>query len=98
MIIENLKLCGCGDPEKTYTILKETLEIFDNNNWEEKCKKQKAWEEKYGDLAFLTLYFLNSFDLLEHGGSVGGSWLSQEGKTLVKYLNENGCDPDMWDF
>lgn len=34
------------------------------------------------------LYLLDSVGVLEHGGSVGGAWLSEYGETLLEHLNK----------
>lgn len=45
-------------------------------------------EALMGRSYYYTLYCLTRDDLLEHGGSVGGSWLTDKGAMLLADLNE----------
>jgi hypothetical protein len=36
---------------------------------------------------YFVLYVLTHWDLLEHGGTVGGSWLTEKGKAVLAALN-----------
>ena len=36
----------------------------------------------------IVLNLLNNCEVLEHGSGIGGSWLTEYGKELLKYLNE----------
>jgi hypothetical protein len=46
---------------------------------------QKAAEK--GGVYFMH-YWLDKEDLTEHGGSVGGAWLSEKGEEILRYLRE----------
>lgn len=88
---EILKLCGCGIPENTdeaiYQLLKIRKDWLDHTiTYEEKKERYKSdmgldvnKDMHYGLVQFV-LYVLNEVDLLEHGSSVGGSWLTDLGE------------------
>lgn len=40
-------------------------------------------------LEYLMLYVLDAADLTEHGGSVGGSWLTPKGEELLAFLESH---------
>lgn len=86
-----LGLCGCGDPDGTYNFIREVLKCFDRrgakggDGWinAEKAVMQLIIENiEDATLAFIQL--LDACDsVLEHGGYVGGSWLTDEGAAIV---------------
>jgi hypothetical protein len=101
-IIKSLKFCGCGDPDAGYSGLRDFLAIFDAGDrseaaWKAKCDRVTEWFKKLGDpTAYLLLYFFTETDLIEHGGSVGGSWLTEKGQLALEFLRDCGTDPDEW--
>lgn len=40
-------------------------------------------QKRLDDAAHVLAHLLTNLDLLEHGGSVGGSWLTDDGKRIV---------------
>lgn len=99
--LKSLKFCNCGNPEEGYAALRDTLAAYDNDEavggWEGRCERTDKWWKERGDgYAHLLLYFIDTAGLLEHGGSVGGSWLSEEGKLVLAFLRQWGVDPDGW--
>lgn len=85
-----LGLCGCGSPEGAFNFCREALTIFDRRgdkggdkwiNAEDALSKLIA--SKSDDAAHVFAHLLTHLDLLEHGGSVGGSWLTDKGNDIV---------------
>lgn len=85
--------CGCGIPEENVLYILECLEAINRNAAYDEmpaiCGSNKAY--------YFMLYWLSKEGLTEHGGGVGGSWLSEKGKNLMdalkfakKYDEENG--------
>ena len=74
---EGLGMCGCGRPGDVWMMIRGILALtplYENGNW------QKAQELIGTDGAFyLVLYSMDNAGLLEHGGSVGGSWITPKG-------------------
>ena len=69
-----------------YTMFQNKLrEVFEFENKQEDNTHFSDTQE--GIIQFV-LYYLNEVDILEHGGSVGGSWLSEEGKNVLQILNK----------
>ena len=91
---EDLGLCGCGCPEETYEVIRKILNIQSSNaKWE---TKQKQFSElcnadmdnaNYSGLIQFVLYVLDNKGFLEHGSSIGGSWLTEKGKIYLDLLN-----------
>ena len=107
--IREMKFCCCGNPDEGFAALLESLKIRDSGDgseaaWKERAERIKTWAYKLGGnyeargsgYDFLLLYFMDAAGLLEHGGSVGGSWLSDKGKAVLAFLEHYGTDPDEW--
>jgi hypothetical protein len=88
-----LKLCGCGSPEEAYNFCREALMLFDRRGCHDTPPKrewinaEKALEDliksRPADAAHVLAHLFNHLDLLEHGGAVGGSWLTGDGDRIV---------------
>ncbi len=95
--IQSLDFCGCGNPCEGYDALLDTLSSYstgDRQKWAE--ARGGNWSGAGNGYDFLILYFLNAHDMMEHGGSVGGSWLTKKGKAVKLFLEEWGTDPGEW--
>ena len=89
---EKLKWCGCGTPEIAKKVIRDYLEIV-NNDSDKKCdelKKRFGVEYVYDNELLLCLaYALDAAKFTEHGSSVGGAWLADEGKMFLWLLKHN---------
>lgn len=70
--------CGCGNPEDAAHSLLRLLEM---HPMYERYEEFKLWQPDMG-VRYLLLYTLDSYDLTEHGGNVGGAWLTPKGEAL----------------
>lgn len=93
---EILQFCGCGQPTEALKYVKEYLEILKMRDTSAESNARDAqWTESYklldakpvGEVTFV-LYVLTMLDLIEHGSSVRGSWLTENGKELLEDLTE----------
>lgn len=97
-IHEKMDLCECGRPEDTYEVIRRYLHI--RKSWSE---KSLSYDEvvnsykvnlhiddnnsiHYGLLQFL-MYVLDSYGFTEHGGGIGGCWLTEDGERLLTVLD-----------
>lgn len=88
-----LKLCGCGTPEEAYNFCRDALACFDRRGchdtpptreWvDAESVLQQLIQTRPGEAAHVLAHLLTHLDLLEHGGSVGGSWLTDAGEEIV---------------
>ena len=83
-----LKLCGCGNPEEAYSFCYGILKLCDRRDrsakWIDAQGAVKELIRREPEIAAHTfLHLLTNLDLLEHGGSVGGSWLTTDGEKIV---------------
>lgn len=95
---EIIGMCGCGRPEDTNEVIRKVLNI--RYDWSKDKLKYEEVEQRYshdleidmenyihyGLLQFV-LYMLDSNKILEHGSSVGGSWLTELGEMYLTVLN-----------
>lgn len=90
----DLGLCGCGSPEDTNEVIRLILIAQNQETWEDKqkslnnvCNINVDENYNYNGLIQFVLYILDSHEFLEHGGSIGGAWLTEKGKIFLDLLN-----------
>lgn len=86
--IGTLGMCGCGTPEEAYNFLREVLRVCDRRDRTKEWVSAEAVVSKmiaaHPDLtAHILMHFLTDKEVIEHGGSVGGSWLTKTGEEIV---------------
>ncbi|MFJ9985306.1 hypothetical protein ACIQUD_14960 [Streptomyces globisporus] len=73
----DLGLCGCGNPEDAYDLVRDLLSLcpfYEARRWE------KAEELTGGGAAHhIVMSTLDTAELTEHGSSINGSWLTAKG-------------------
>lgn len=78
--LEILGGCGCGSGDEIEKIVFNVLELFATEF------NERAWSV-YDDLKYeIIAHWMEHKGLLEHGSSVGASWLSEEGKRIYKII------------
>ena len=80
------KLCGCGAfPEEIRKDMFTALVLLYHRTESKDSKPMNEWLKgphyKYREF-ILQVY--DSFEYIEHGGSIGGSWLNDKGKELIE--------------
>lgn len=84
---QGLRQCGCGYFEGRLELIRQALGDMPLYNLERDNR------DKYRtDLGEMFLCLLGGAELIEHGSSIGGSWLTEKGERLLKVLK----DPDYW--
>ena len=93
-IYEDLKLCGCGSPERTWEIIRLILIAQSQDGYENRinmlnniCNINIEDSNNYDGLIQFVLYVLDDHEFLEHGSSIGGAWLTEKGKLFLDLLN-----------
>lgn len=93
---EDLGLCGCGCPEKTIEVIRLVLSAQNEDEWDNKtltlnniCNLDVYSNKNYDGLIQFVLYILDNHGFLEHGGSIGGAWLTKKGELFLELLNMN---------
>ena len=85
-----LKWCGCGDPATACRTIKELLYAFsDFDNREARLMESFGVDSLCDDPLVLCLaYALDAAGFIEHGTSIGCSWLTDDGKYFLWAINE----------
>lgn len=88
-----LHLCGCGVPEDAYNLCRDILSCFDRRGCHDNPPKRewiqaedaiaKIVKERPDETAHVLAHLLTHLRLIEHGGTVGGSWLTEDGERIV---------------
>lgn len=73
-------LCGCGHSVDIGDDVINIIISLGNKKFQE-----KAWDDKYEELI---LHLLDSKGLTEHGSTVYGSWLTDEGKNILSIIKK----------
>lgn len=85
-----LNWCGCGSNIEAIKFLREILRCFKREDWSESNKKLDkllhVTDNECG-LYYSYLYMLDKTGYIEHGGSIGGSWLTQKGKDILEMID-----------
>lgn len=88
---EKLNWCGCGDPDIAKRVVRDYLEVINN-----KFDSDVTFEKKFGvdlvydnDLLLCLAYTIDAAGFTEHGSSISGAWLTDEGKMFLWLLQQN---------
>jgi len=93
-----LGFCGCGEPAKALTFLKEVLQAYAIEDFDRRWDAVRwilDFDVEDGSapgIAWTYLYWLSSIELIEHGSSLPGAWLTEEGENLLAALEHYGTD------
>lgn len=88
---EKLNWCGCGYPDEAKSVIRDYLEVvnkkFDNDaDFYDKFGVKYVYDDK---LLLCLAYTIDAAGFTEHGTSIGGAWLTDEGKMLLWLLQQN---------
>lgn len=87
----NDKLCGCGSGNQWDVMYRLLLRAETHD---------ASFYDPMGDIPANAVEFmahvLDSWRLTEHGGGIGYSWLTPEGKDMLEFLKTYGTDTDTW--
>lgn len=92
----DLALCVCGQSEAALGLIRDVLALcplYENARW----KKVEKVAGSAG-AAHMVLSQLTNANLIEHGGSIGGSWLTPHGEWLRDILVRYPTDDDIADL
>jgi hypothetical protein len=80
--------CGCGSPDAAADTLRILLALHPLHS------NREAFEALVPNngIQYLLLYTLDQFDLTEHGGNVGGGWLTDKGHAVLAALDNEKAD------
>ena len=81
-----LDICGCSTKEPIDVLYAALFHC-----WLDHSDRSTDYDKPYGfnDVAFeLALKVLDALDLTDHGCSVGGSWLNEDGEKLWHIINK----------
>jgi len=82
---DDLEICFCGNPEHAVDLVRQILNLcplHTDRRWEQ-AEKLVGHPGAY----HIVLSDLTEARLIEHGGSIGGSWLTDKGKAARDALN-----------
>lgn len=89
----DLKLCGCGDPASAWQLIHGLLKLapfYEDQRWKQARELIGSDGAKH-----IVLSAMTDADLLEHGGSIGGSWATDKGRWVLWAIDEAGGPEDL---
>ena len=89
MYYGQLDLCGCGSPRCVHKLMVDCAKTFEDDlMYDPMLGRVNGIEQIVKDrpeiVAEFIAHFLNQKDILEHGGSVYSSWLTERGKQFIE--------------
>lgn len=82
VIYDDLRACGCGRFDDRLKLLRQLLQD---------CPLYEGVPKWDSALAEWFLCLATAADLIEHGGSIGGSWITEKGKRLLAVLEDEAA-------
>jgi hypothetical protein len=97
-----LGFCGCGMPEEALKWLRGCLADIEHRTEVEWKQSPPVYQGRIyarmeplpRGVEYLLWYWMDKLELIEHGGSVGGSWLTERGKHLLRRLEKIDLDDE----
>jgi hypothetical protein len=90
-ILSRMNLCGCGSAtewqivsEVLHHAAAETHSFYRDDGYGDEGERWWEFAAKVCD----------SWFLLEHGTGIGSAWLTDDGRLLLRFLDEHGTDRD----
>ncbi|MFE9448295.1 hypothetical protein [Streptomyces sp. NPDC006739] len=88
VLCQDIPACGCGDPQASHTLVHDLLRLtpfYEDGRWRDAEKLIGT-----SGAVQIVLSALTDADLLEHGGTVGGSWITDKGRWLLWAIDQSG--------
>lgn len=102
---EKLKWCGCGDQDMAKRVVRDYLRILNeedlcykkaNNAHNAYSRKCEMFSKRFGvqtvydnELLLCLAYTLDAAGFTGHGSSIGGAWITSEGKMFLWLLERD---------
>jgi hypothetical protein len=86
LIADDFSFCGCGNPDGVYELVRDILDLAPFYEDPGKVRELIGGSDA---TYYAVLYFIDRSGLIEHGGSVGGSWLSEKGKHYLPLMHRH---------
>lgn len=86
----DLRLCDCGEPATAYELVRDILALcplYEDEHW-----RTAADLVGHPGAYHFTLSWLNNADLVEHGGTLGGCWITSKGRWVLAMLRDIDMD------
>ena len=80
---DEMNWCGCGMPENSAILIRDILRLLPLYDHHEEFKELIQPEAA----AYIILYQMDAANLIEHGGTVGGAWITPFGQSVLELLN-----------
>lgn len=92
LFYDDLGICGCGNPEYAYALVRDLLALAPFHQHPGKIRERIGGPEPDPGTSHLVLSMLTTAGLIEHGGGIGGSWLTPKGTRYLELMKRHEWD------
>jgi hypothetical protein len=85
----DLNLCGCGNPEDAYVLIRDLLGLAPFYDHPQQVRDRIGGDE---GAQHIVLSLMDHTGLIEHGSSIGGSWITPKGEHFLGLMRRHGYD------
>jgi hypothetical protein len=88
---DGFAFCGCGSPGAAYATVRDILAACPLHR-QPGLRTAMTEDDATSGFWYLTLYTIDRAGLIEHGGSIGGSWLTPKGAHYLPLMQRYTWD------
>lgn len=85
VMFDDLGICGCNQPDEAYNLVRDLLAYFSQDHADRDIDDLGRLIGSDGAV-HLVLCQLDNADLIEHGGTVAGAWLTGKGRCVLELM------------
>jgi hypothetical protein len=89
---DQLGLCGCGVVESGYALVRGLLALAPFYDHHEEIAELLDPVPEHSAVHWIVLCVLDRAGLIEHGGAIGGAWLTRKGAHYLTLLQRHEYD------
>ena len=86
---DQLGLCGCGNPENAYDLIRRLLALAPFYDHHEEIRELLDPVPEHSAMHWIVVCVLDNAGLIEHGGGIGGAWLTKKGAHYLKLMQRH---------
>lgn len=86
-LLEELPVCGCGNPEMVYGLYQGMLRVMEDADGVPSHGEMLSIVGGDTRLFYVAAYVLDDIEATEHGGSIWGAWITEKGCRLLAVLD-----------
>lgn len=86
---DQLGLCGCGNPEDAYDLIRGLLALAPFYDHHKEIQELLGPVPEHSAMHWIVVCVLDNAGLIEHGGGIGGAWLTKKGTHYLTLMQRH---------